>query len=268
MYYLSKVNKELKFLSNSEIRLKILVDLYDGPLKVRDITRHSLLSYSSISSNLHRLCNEGFVEKSNNSFQLTNLGLIYISVLMDFQDSIAILTNYADFWLDHVIDSFSMDDLTKLSVLEGSELIKCNSTDIYKTHKEFKRTFKNSQHLKVIFPYLHPEYPKLIRRLVLKGIDVELIVPKNILMNFVKDIGKDVVKNGIEQGNFTLKYIDEQIKIALAISNKFISIGLFKNDGTYDQNRLLLSDKEKAIDWGLDIFKSFDDYSVLFKVNY
>lgn len=262
VYYLSKVNKELKFLSNSEIRLRILVDLYNGPLKIKDIARHSLLSYSSISSNLHRLCHEGFVEKIHNSFRLTNLGLIYISVMMDFYDSISIISRFSDFWLDHDINSLSMNNLNKLSSLEGSKLIKCNSTDIYKTHKEFKRIFKDSKHLKVIFPYWHPEYPKLIRRLILKGVDVELIVPKNILDNFVKDIGKDVVKTGMDQGNFTMKYLDEHIRIALAISNKFISIGLFKIDGTYDQNRLLLSDKEKAINWGLNVYNSFDEHAV------
>ncbi|AMK14848.1 helix-turn-helix transcriptional regulator [Methanobrevibacter olleyae] len=264
MYYLSKVNKELKFLSNPEIRLKILVDLGEGPKKVRDIARYSLLSYSSISSNMHRLSHEGFVEKIHNSFQLTNLGVIYISILMDFYDIISAVNDYSDFWLEHDINSLSVNDLNKLSSLEGSELIRCNSTDIYKTHKEFKRIFKDSKNLKVIFPYLHPEYPKLIRRLILKGINVELIVPKNILENFVKDIGKDVVKKGIEEGNFSMKYLDEHIKIALSVSHNFVSIGLFKIDGTYDQNRLLLSDKEKAINWGLAVFKSFDDYAVLF----
>ena len=51
-----------------------------------------------------------------------------------------------------------------------------------------------------------------------------------------------------------------KIKIALAISNKFVTVGLFKTDGTYDQNRLLLSDRKKAIAWALNIFKSYDDF--------
>ena len=111
---------------------------------------------------------------------------------------------------------------------------------------------------------MHPEYPKLIRRLILKGVKVELIVSEGILNSFVKDIGKDVVKKGLAEGNFSLKYLDEDIKIALAISNRFVSVGLFKTDGTYDQNRLLLSDKEKAIVWGLNLFKSYDDNGVSF----
>ncbi|WP_295621603.1 transcriptional regulator FilR1 domain-containing protein [uncultured Methanobrevibacter sp.] len=94
-----------------------------------------------------------------------------------------------------------------------------------------------------------------------------MIVSKGILTAFVKDIGKDVVKKGLDDGNFSLKYLDENIKIALAISNKFVSVGLFKTDGTYDQNRLLLSNKEKAIAWGLNLFKSYDDYGVSFGFN-
>ena len=264
MFYFSVVEDELKYLTNSEIRLKVLVDLLGGPLKIRDINRSSLLSYSSVSSNVHKLCKEGYVEKIHNSFRLTNLGFIYITILMDFHDVVTTISDFSDFWLDHDISSLSLDDLMKLSSLEGSELIKCNYTDIYKTHKEFKRIFKDSKHLKVIFPYMHPEYPKLIRRLILKGVKVELMVSESILNSFVKDIGKDVVKKGLIEGNFSLKYLDEDIKIALAISNKFVSVGLFKTDGTYDQNRLLLSDRKKAIIWGLNIYKSYDDNGISF----
>ena len=264
MFYFSIVEDELRYLTNSEIRLKVLVDLLDGPLKVSDINKTSLLSYSSVSSNVHKLCKEGYVEKYQTGFKLTNLGFIYITILLDFHDVATTVKDFSDFWLDHDISSLSLDDLKKLSSLEGSQLIKCNFTDIYKTHKEFKRTFKDSKRLKVIFPYMHPEYPKLVRRLILKGVKVELIVSKGILNAFVKDIGKDVVKKGLSEGNFSLKYLDEDIKIALAISNKFVSVGLFKKDGTYDQNRLLLSDKKKAIVWALSIFESYDVNGVPF----
>lgn len=176
---------------------------------------------------------------------------------MDFCDVISTISKNSDFWLDHDLSSLSIEDLNRLSSLKGSELIRCNSMDIYKTHKEFKRLYKNSKHLKVLFPYLHPEYPKLIRRLILKGIKVELIVSKDILDSFIRDIGRDVVKKGIYDGNFSIRYLNEDIKIALAISNEFVTVGLFKLDGTYDQNRLLLSNKKKAIDWGLAIFDSY-----------
>ena len=62
MYYFSVVGDELKFLNNSDIRIKVLIDLLNGPLKIKDINKRSLLSYSSISSNIHKLCAEGYVD--------------------------------------------------------------------------------------------------------------------------------------------------------------------------------------------------------------
>ena len=151
MFYFSMIEDELKFLTNSEIRLNVLVDLLNGPLKIRDINRNSLLSYSSVSSNVHKLCKVGYVEKIHNSFQLTNLGRIYITVLLDFQDVIKTISDFSDFWLDHDISSLYIGDLKKLSSLEGSELIKCNYADIYKTHKEFKRILRNPSIWKLFF---------------------------------------------------------------------------------------------------------------------
>ena len=86
-----------------------------------------------------------------------------------------------------------------------------------------------------------------------------MIVSRDILDGFIRDIGNDVVKKGIYEGNFSIKYLNDDIKIALAISNEFITVGLFKLDGTYDQNRLLLSNRKKAISWGLTIFDSYDE---------
>ena len=34
-----------------------------------------------------------------------------------------------------------------------------------------------------------------------------------------------------------------------------MSLGLFKNDGSFDQNRILTSDDEKAYEWSDELFK-------------
>ena len=88
-----------------------------------------------------------------------------------------------------------------------------------------------------------------------KSDSVETIVCPNC----GKTLLKDVVKKGIQDGNFSIKYFNEDVKIALAISHEFVTVGLFKLDGTYDQNRLLLSNRKKAISWGLTIFDSYDE---------
>ena len=118
--------------------------------------------------------------------------------------------------------------------------------------------FQDSEILKVIFPYLHPEYPRLIRNLLSNGAKIEILVPEVICKRFIKSIGETLVRNSIKQNILSVKCMEGDVRLALAISNEWVSVGLFKKDGTYDQSRLLVSDKKEAIKWAYNIFKSYD----------
>lgn len=259
MYYHDYVKDQLKFLNNSEIRLRILAYLSEKPFSLADFKDSSFVSYSSISSNVYKLTMEGFVEKiDKNNFRLTNLGKIYLISLMEFHDTINTVNNFSDFWLDHDVQALSNKYLKRISDLEGSKLIQSGPADIYKTHEEFRNLFMDSEILKVIFPYLHPEYPRLIRKLLSNGSKIEILVPRVICRRFIKSVGETLVRSSIKQNILSIKYIDEEVKLALAISNTWVSIGLFKRDGSYDQSRLLVSDKKEAIKWAYNIFKVYD----------
>lgn len=253
------MKEELKFINGSNVRLRIMVDLSKKPHRLIDFNKDSLLTYSSLSTNIHKLCERRLVEKVQNKFRLTNIGRIYLIALMDFQDELNTINNFSDFWLNHDIYPISNSYFHKLSSLKGSELISSSPSDIYRTHEEFRKIFTSASVLKVIFPYFHPEYPKLIRRLVLSRAKIEIILPRVISRRFVQCIGEVIVKDAIENGLLRILEIDEHIKLALAISDKNVSIGLFKTDGSYDQNRLLVSCEEKAIDWANKLFNSYRD---------
>jgi len=259
MYYHDFVKEKLKFLNNSEVRLRILACLSKHPLSLADFKKMSFVSYSSISTNVHKLCLEGYVEKiSRNNFQLTNMGRIYLISLMEFHDTINTVNNFSEFWLDHDVDALSVKYLKKISDLEGSKLIKSGPADIYKTHEEFRKLFRDSEILRVIFPYLHPEYPKLIRKLVSNGSKVQILVPEIISERFIKSIGETLVRSAIKTNILSIKSIEGDVKLALAVSNQWVSIGLFKRDGSYDQSRLLVSNRKEAIKWSNNIFNSYD----------
>lgn len=249
---------EIKFLTNSEIRLKILDCLVDNPISMKMLNDSTDLSYSSISSNVHKLEDHGYIIKESGKYYLTNLAKIHLANIRDFNESIAIINDFSDFWTDHNVQPLYIDSLKDLAALEGSRLIECAPIDIYKTHNEFKDMISDSIILKVIFPYLHPEYPKLIGDLVEGGAHVEILLPEPILTQFINFLGKDVVKSGFKKGNLIIKSLKIDAEIALAVSNEFVSLGLFKSDGSYDQNRLLVSNEPEAMDWAQKIFYKYD----------
>ena len=55
MYSHNEINSDIRFLAKSEIRLKILSELYDCPDNVRGLVNRTAITYSSVSSNVNQL---------------------------------------------------------------------------------------------------------------------------------------------------------------------------------------------------------------------
>ena len=55
----------------------------------------------------------------------------------------------------------------------------------------------------------------------------------------------------------TLKiFLNEDIRVALTVTDKTLSLGLFTSEGDYDDNMDLISTSPNAIRWGADLFQN------------
>jgi len=69
-------SRDIQFLVNSNIRFQVFTNLVNGPLEMRWLNQSTFLSYSSISNNIHRLMDKGYVTKKGNKFYPTTKGII------------------------------------------------------------------------------------------------------------------------------------------------------------------------------------------------
>lgn len=101
------------------------------------------------------------------------------------------------------------------------------------------------------------DYSLLFEKLVDKEINIELLFSKEISKNFIESLDSDMIKKGLKNEKFNIKTSKPNCKFLLALSRNFILLGLFKDDSTFDQNRLLISNQKKAIEWGNIIFNEY-----------
>ncbi len=175
---------------------------------------------------------------------------------MDFKNSVEIITSYSEFWDKHNLNQINIDSLKNITDLKDSKLIETTPLDIYKPHNTIKSQISNSKSLKAIFPYLHPEYPQLIENILKDNGQVELIIPKSISNAITSKIDLKTRKTAIKEKKLTIYPIENNLKIYLTICDKSMSFGLFKNDESFDQNRILISDSEKSQAWADNLFKN------------
>lgn len=242
--------------------MKILNALDKNPSSIKDIVEETKLTYSSISSNMAKLYKKEYIYKLDGKYHVNSICNIYLKNLLEFNKLIALITEYDTFWGKHILDEINIDSLREITALKESELIESTTIDIYKPHNYMKNVISSSKNIKAIFPFLHPDYPKIIENLLEKNSSIEIIIPKSIENQLFENIDKNIVKTSIKNKNLKIKIIKENINLFLVINDKNMNLGLFKLDGSYDQNRLLTSNNTKAIVWASNLFDKINNLGV------
>lgn len=248
------LDNDIVFLAKSEIRLKILSELQKKPNSVKELVKKTKITYSSISSNLTKLEEHNHITKKKNKYYLNPLSEIYYKNLMEFKLSMDLIDDFNDLWDKHNIEQLSIDSIQNITDLKNSKLVETTPLDIYKTHNVIKDNMTKTRNIKAIFPYLHPEYPQLIENILKQSGTAELIIPRNMFREMIFEIDDKVRKTAARKGRLKVYTTQKDLKLYLALCDKTMSLGLFKNDESFDQNRILLSSSKQSRKWADDLF--------------
>ena len=111
---------DIRFLINSEIRLKILGCLFNSGASIKQIEEKTGYSYSSILDNINKLEQKKFIYNIEEKFYLYNKTRLKLTDILYFNKSAKFLREKSDFLNQSLID-IHIDAIKDLSSLEGSE---------------------------------------------------------------------------------------------------------------------------------------------------
>ena len=123
-----ELQEDIKFLINSEIRLKILGCLYNSSASIKQIEEKTNYSYSSILDNINKLEQKKFIYNIEDKFYLYNKTRLKLTNILYFNKSAKFLRENSDF-LNHSLLDIQSDTIKDLSALDGSKLIESNNID-------------------------------------------------------------------------------------------------------------------------------------------
>ena len=247
------ISKEVKFLPKSMIRLKILENLYEFPMNMKAINQETKFNYSAISNNMHMLELGGYIYRENNNYFLSNSMRIIVGNMMQLGKLICLLESISPICLNHVVQALPLDSINNLHCLNGINLIESDGMDVYKTYDIIKNSISKSDYMNAILPFSYAEINDGFNKLLSKNKKVHIISPRDIKEFLIKSFN-------VSDDNLKIDFmdIDEINYILLLCSDKKMILGLFKDDTTFDQNRLLISTQESSIKWANELFAHFD----------
>ena len=260
------IQKEIKFLTNSDNRLEILHCLLKSPQTLKEIHEKTGLNNSSISINVSSLESKGYVVNRNDIYYLTNASKIILTNIFYFNKSANFLDKNADFFNSHKLNNLQFNALKDMSSLEGSQLIESTSTDIFKTVRIFPEFSMGSKSIKTIFPYVHPQINDLLNYWFDNDVDVKLILEEDVSKAFI-DLFNDFSYDGESNSKISVKTVSRNLDFVLGVIDEGIILGFYKEDGKFDQNAVFVSKNPEAVVWGNDIFEEYEnlapDYIIL-----
>ncbi|MBR0058910.1 MAG: DUF1724 domain-containing protein [Methanobrevibacter sp.] len=246
------ISKDIKFLPKSMIRLAILKTLYECPMNMREVNHETQINYSAISNNMHMLELRGYIYQENDCYFLSNAMRIYMGNMLKLGQLMELLERIAPITQNHIVHCLPLDSIYNFHYLDDVNLIEADGLNVYKAYDLIENAIKKSGSLKAILPFSYNNFNESINRIASKNKNIHLISPVDI---------KDFILKNIKNSRSNLKIdfmdFDDDDYLLLICSDKKMMLGFFKEDGIYDQNRLLTSTNDICIDWANELFNNF-----------
>lgn len=250
----------LSVLTFSEKREDILFLLFNKPKTLEEIKSHFNVSSPEILPRIKEMETKNLICKENKYYVLTPIGKVVVKLFQPLVNTLNVVEEHEQFWLEHEVGAIPMQLLMKIGELGNTQIIESSIEEFYEPHKEFLENILNSRKVMGISPIVHPIYPNFFLQLAEKGIDVSLILTRNAFIKIEKEYS-DLLMRGLSFKNGSLYVSDGDIKLACVVTDVFLSISLFYKNGVFDSRSDLISFDKSALLWGEKLFNYFKERS-------
>lgn len=254
------VKDDLKFHGISSVRIKIMICLNDGPKKTKDLRKLIGIQSSTIIHGINELEKQNLVSREVDYYYLSETGKIIALKLIDMIRALVALKNFEKLWLNHEIDSIPQDLLMKIGDLSNLKLVESEKIDIFRPHGAYMQIILGSKKIKGVSPIFYPDYVDSFKNMIENGISVELVLTSSILRKTINSIDSGdlaYLKKILSEEMLKIWEIEDEVKVAFTITDKFTVLGLFFLNGSYDSTKLLIGDHDDAIIWSNKLFEYY-----------
>ena len=138
------------------------------------------------------------------------------------------------------------ESVAELYLLGKAKVIESDGIDVYKMYNFIEKALMEANDVKCILPFYYEDFNIILNNLVFKKKKVEIMV-SDVVFEIFKE--KSKVKK--------ISAFDGEYNFLLIVTDEMMILGLFRDDGYFDQNRLLTSKNEDSIKWANNLFKNF-----------
>ncbi|AAM31428.1 helix-turn-helix transcriptional regulator [Methanosarcina mazei] len=250
-----KMGDDVQTIYRSRLLTEILLSLNEGSRKLSQLREITGSTSQALIPKLRKLEVDHLIETKGREYFLTSAGKIVASGIADSFVTFWTINKFKHFWIRHYLEGIPSPLLKEIGCLYESEVLKDRGMKILNVYNNQLKMLKEADHIYGISSVVTEVYADAISERVKEGVPVELIVPLHVAEELKRSPYLKKIEALKDYENFKLMVMDEDIKVGLIVTDKRLSLNLYKKEGIeYDISTGLFSFDSKAIEWGEMLF--------------
>ena len=257
--------KLVRAFASSELRMNILLCLKNESKDIKDLQTELGGRNTTILHALRDMSDSDLVARDRDGYKLTNLGKLKAGLLSEILRTLNKLEERPGYWLNHDISGIPSMLLERIGMLFQSEIIFSDPSEPLKCHQTLESMLARSKSIRAVLPALiFPKGSDAFISALRRGSGLDLLLTEEVTGFLITEDGvlDPEFKKSFKFDNFRLRLSRDYMKLVLVVTESFVYLGLFREDGVYDIASGTIYTGECAVTWGTKLFEYYADGSV------
>jgi len=249
---------------SSRLKIQILLTLlteHPSLSRLREITGSTS---QALIPKIRSLEKQMLLQSKNYEYVLTPLGKIVADSVAGFVNLMAGIDRHHVFWTTHDLSGIPMEFLARVGELQDSEVELDTQVEVLHVYSHFLKIVREGTYIHGISSIMSPGVAENVALRIFEGVPVELVVNDDVAAMLCREPYFTQVAQIANFENFKVYVIKGELKIGVTVTDKQLSLGLYRNDNPiYDSSTDLSSYDPQAIAWGEGVFRYYRDRSTV-----
>lgn len=253
---------DIAFLAGSRERAAVLAALeQEGGLPKDGLVERCDAARVTVSRNLERLADRGYVRADGDHWRLTPLGELVAGEFLALADSVGTAGELEPVLRRLTADAFDLDP----SALAGARVTESTAASPYAPAERHAETLLAAERARMVLPAISAQSMRDTRDPIVRGaLSLELVVAPSVARTFRTDLA-DLVGDLLATGNVTIHEAEGAVPFFLGLLDGTVQIGVSDDEGI--PRALAETDAEPVFSWAETRFESALDAAVTFALD-
>ena len=259
--------KPIQSIYTSRLKIQILLTLISKNASLGLLREVTGSTSQALIPKIRSLEKQNLIEAENYEYRLTPLGRVVAINVDGFVQLIGGIDQHSTFWAAHDLSGLPDAFLSSIGDLYNSKPTQDTTTDMFSVYSHYLEILKDTAYIHTLSSVASPSLAQVLAEKVTVGIPVELVVNNYVIELLTKEPYASNLKGLAVFPNFMVWVTNEKLQVGLTVTDKYLSLGLFKKDDQlYDSSTDLFSQDPSAVVWGENLFRYYKERSTKLEI--